>query len=307
MKRLALLVVVLASLCACGSSHRSVHQLGSNVIDYRPNVAPSSVTALANERERAAGRSAAALLKSVPLPPGAVRLPTPAPTSPLAQSGLGVSTVVMTADRFSLWRVPGTRHAFIAFEKRHLLPALRAQGLGSAPNGWTGYEVDGPIVNGSARWAISVQVMPDGGSTRVRFDAGSAWVYPRSLSEVLPAGVTEVDVHGAGVDRRVTNPAQVGRIVRWFDALNVAQPGPMVGCVAIIDSTVTFVFRSSSHAPLATAYVPTAGPTTNCNSIRFSIRGKEQTPLIDNLVANGHYFADRVQRLLGVRFSRPQL
>jgi hypothetical protein len=235
-----------------------------------------------------------------------VRVAAPSGFDQLARSGLGVSTVEMTADRYSVWRVPEKGTAVIAYEKQHLLPDLRTEGLGSTPEGWTGYELFGPKVNGSSRWAISVAVEPDGGQSRVRFDAGEAWIYPRSPREVLPTGVREVDIRGAGVDRRATDPTDVRHLVRWFDALNVTQPGPAVECMAIIDSSVTFVFRSASRAPLATAHVPSSGLANNCNSIRFSIGGSRQWPLIDTLLTHGHYFVDRVQRLLGVRFTAPR-
>jgi len=303
MKKLLLIAGATVALAGCGSAR---YTASSKDVSYRPQVPPSSVTALAHRREATADRSASALLKRVPLPPGAVRSPAPTGFDQLARSGLGVSTVEMTADRYAVWRVPGTGRALIAYERRHLLPRLRTEGLGSTPEGWTGYEVLGPVANGSPRWAISVAVEPDGGQTRVRFDAGVAWIYPRSPSEVVPAGVAEVDIRGAGVDRRVTDPNQIRQLVRWFDALNVNQPGPSVGCAAIIDSTVAFVFRSADRAPLATASVPSVGPTDNCDAIRFSVGGKRQWPLIDDLRRRGQYFVDRVERLLGVRLTQPR-
>lgn len=295
----ALVAGAVTLLSACGGAHQ---MSGSYAIDYRPHVPRSNVTPLANRREREAGRAAAALLGRVPLPPGAVRLPVPSPTDQLVASGLGVSTVTMTADRYSVWRVSGSGAAVIAYEKGHMLPRLRAAGLGSTPGGWQGDEFVGPSENGSPRWSVSVTVEPDGGQTRMRLDAGVAWIYPRLPGEVVPHGVHEVDIRGAGVDRRVTNPKQVERIVRWFDALNVTQPGPAVSCALVVDSLVTFGFHAANRAPLATAHVPSSAPTSNCDSIGFSIGGTRQTPLIDNVEPRGQYLVDRVQRLLGVTF-----
>jgi hypothetical protein len=302
-KRLLIVGAATVVLAGCGNARLAA---SSKDISYEPFVPPSSVTALAKRREATADRSAAALFKRVPRPPGAVRARAPSGTDQLAISGLGVSTVDMTAARYSVWRVPGTGPAVIAYEKRHLFPHLRTEGLGSTPEGWTGYEVFGSMVNGRPPWAVSVAVEPDGGQTLVRFDAGVAWIYPRSPREVVPAGVTGIDIRGGGVDRRVTDATQVRQLVRWFDALNVSQPGPAVSCGVAIESTVTFGFRSANRAPLATAFVPSAGPTSNCDSIRFSIDGKRQRPLIDNLDELGHSFVDRVQRLLGFRFSEPR-
>lgn len=297
MKRALPLLAAGILLSACGATR---HALGSSVIDYRPHVPKSSVTPLANQREARANREAARLLSRIPLPSGAVRLPAPAPTDRLAQSALGVSVVQMTADRYSIWRVPMSGQAVIAFEKRHKLPGFHEQGLGSSPDGWGGEEFDGRIVNGSASRAVAVTVVPDGSQTRVRLDAGVGWIYPRSPQEVLPAGVREIDIRDETVSRRVTDAGQVARIVRWFDSLNVAQPGPSVGCMVTAASQATFVFRSASGARLAGAVVP-SGPANNCDSIRFSVGGKRQTPLIDATMGK-NAFVFRVERLLGLKF-----
>src|SRR5262245_4534153 len=100
----------------------------------------------------------------------------------------------------------------------------------------------------------------------VRADAGVVWTYPRSPREVVPAGVREIDIRSlrlqpalrrAGarrVTRRVTNPREVARITRWFNALNVVQPHTYVaGCMLVLSVPVRFVFRSTSGATLASA------------------------------------------------------
>lgn len=309
MKPLLLLALGLTLvLTACGAGSGPAPQVtsrGSDVIDYRPHVHRSSVTPLANRREARAGREAERLLKRIPLPPGAARLGQAPPASdPLSQSGLGVSIVSMTADRYSYWRVPESGRAVIAFERRHMLPGLHGEGTGSSPGGWASEEFDGPVVAGSPKRAVSVTVEPYGGGFVLRLDAGVAWIYPRSPKEVVPATVREVDVHGGGVARRVTDPAQVRRIVRWFDALHVVQPGPAVNCPLELAARIRLGFRSAGGTKLAGAVLPSQ-PATNCNSIRFTSRGAEQTPLIDaTWGTNG--FAGRVQRLLGVRFSEPR-
>jgi hypothetical protein len=139
-------------------------------------------------------------------------------------------------------------------------------------------------------------------STVVRIDAGAAWIYPRSPREVVPAGVREIDIRDEHVARRVTDPAKVARIVRWFDGLNVTPPGVHVECMALIASRATFVFRSAGGAKLASAVVPSR-PADGCDAISFSIRGHEQTPLVDGVFGR-RAFVNRVQRLLGVRFPK---
>ncbi|MGH2977830.1 MAG: hypothetical protein ACRDKC_05600 [Gaiellaceae bacterium] len=121
---------------------------------------------------------------------------------------------------------------------------------------------------------------------------------------MVPSAVRELDITGTGVSRRVTNPAQVARIVRWFDALNVVQPGKeIVSCPLVLAAKVTFVFRSASGDALASAMVPSQGAADGCNPIQFSVHGKRQTPLIDATPGKGKSFADRVQRLLGMSFN----
>jgi hypothetical protein len=150
---------------------------------------------------------------------------------------------------------------------------------------------------------LTVSMARRGGRTVIRVDAGAAWVYPRSPREVVPVGVREIDITGGGVSRHVDRPARVRRIVRWFDALNIVQPGqPAVSCPLILASQVKVSFRSRSGAQLARALVPSS-PANGCNPIRFFIGGEGQTPLIDGTPGRGKAFVRRVERLLGVRFS----
>lgn len=301
-KRALLLLPAAALLTACAGGH---HSRGSSFVDYRPHVPRSSVTPLATQRERQAGREAKTLLGRLTVPPGAVRFEqVPFGNQDLNHSDLGVSTVNMTADRYTFWRVPGSAKAAIAFEKRHMVPGLRAIGGGSSPDGWASEQFYGPVVGGRPiQREVSVTVVPIGGQTYLRLDAGVSWIYPRSPGEAVPAGVREIGVHGGGVSERVTRPVAVRRIVRWFDALHVVQPGPSVSCMAVITANVRLIFRSASGAVLASALVPSQ-PATNCNSIEFTIHGRPQTPLIDARLGS-YAFATRVQRLLGIRFSEP--
>jgi hypothetical protein len=145
---------------------------------------------------------------------------------------------------------------------------------------------------------LTVDLAPLAGRTVVRVEAGVAWIYPRSPQEVVPAGVREIDIHDRTLKRRIVDPAKVDRIVRWFDALNVLQPGLIVHCPLISSQRATLVFRSASGARLATAIVRPR-PATVCNPIAFSIRGHRQRPLIDG-ASGRHPFLVRVWRLLGL-------
>jgi hypothetical protein len=192
------------------------------------------------------------------------------------------------------------------FLKAHPTAGLRWGGGGSdggpgPPNAIESFY--GRLVGGRpVQRVLSFGLAHERARTFIRVDAGAAWVYPRSPREVLPAGLRAIDISGGGVSRHVTAPARVARIVRWFDALNIVQPGQgAVHCALGPLYSVKFVFRSASGAELASAIVP-AGPTNGCDPIQFTLGGRTQTPLIDSTPGKGKAFIDRVQRLLRIRF-----
>jgi hypothetical protein len=302
MTRVFPLTLIVLLLVACGSGHRAP----SRAVDYRPLEPGPDVTKLANQRERRAGREAEKLLRQLSLPPGAVRLRAPALSNRMANPGLGVSVMNMTAARFSLWRVPRSSKSVLAFEKRHMLSGLRSAGGGSGLDGFASAQFFAPIVRGlPSQREVSVTVEPRRGGSTLRLDAGVSWIYPRSPQEAVPAGVHAIDIHGGGVDVHVTARRTVARILRLFAALHVAQPGPAVGCALVIAPHVHIAFRSAGGATLARAATD-GSPATNCNSIEFAIRGKRQLPLIDARM--GRYtFIEQLQRLLGHHFSDEQL
>lgn len=301
MKRLLAIGAVALLAAGCGSGHANQAR-GSYVVDYSPHVPRSSVTPIANHRQHLAERAAQRLLNRIPLPPGATRWTSAlARTDQLTHSELGVSVISMTADRYLLWTVPGSAKAVLGFERRHMLPGLKEVGGGSSPGGFGTAEFDGRHpVGGPIGREVSMSLEPHGNGTLLRIDAGISWIYPRAATEVVPAAVREIDIHGDYIWRRVTKPAEVAKIVGWFNGLNVMQPGPSVGCMVTTASRVHLVFRSATRARLAGAVGP-SGPASNCSPIQFWIGGKSQTPLIDATFGAG-YFASRLERLLGVKF-----
>jgi hypothetical protein len=303
MKRLLPLGTVLLVVTACAAGTRSAPP----AVDVGLTVRHPSVRAIAAARKREAGRKAEKLLNRVVLPRGARRIRQPAGVDVLSRSGLGTSMRTEFAQRHGFWRVPARLSTVAAFVKSHPLPRFEQPSSAGSVQGerpvWRSLDFDGPLVEGRPMQRLfTITAAALHGSTFVRIDAGAAWIYPRSSREVLPSGVREIDIRDEHVVRRIVGRGKVGRIVRWFDALNVVPPGAHVICGALVASNVRLTFRSASGGRLATAVAPSR-PGDGCAPISFSIRGNGQTPLID-AVFGRHAFVHRVQRLLGVRFPQ---
>jgi hypothetical protein len=306
MQRLLLLGTALVlGLSACGGTRKPAVPVG-NVSETVPGV-----QTIAAERRREAGRKAERVLRRVVLPRGASRLRRrpPGGGNVLDTSWLGGSVLTEIADRHALWSVRRPLTWVVAFLKAHPPPGFKldssaAVGAPGPPNAiedFSGRALAGRPV----QRLLSMALARIGGRTVIRVDAGAAWIYPRSPSEIVPSAVRAIDVMGAGVSRHLGDPAKVGRIVRWFDALNVVQPGTTtVHCRLVIASKVHFVFRSASGLDLASAVAPSA-PADGCYPIQFTIGRRPQTPLVDRTTGRGA-FIRRVQRLLGVRFRPPR-
>ena len=213
----------------------------------------------------------------------------------LTRPDTGISLLTETAWRFSFWRVRMPLESLYASLKARPPRGFRYVGGGGLYrsldffNGYTGVR----------QRQLTVDLARLAGRTVLRLEAGVPWIYPRSPLEVVPRGVREIDIRDRHLARRVADATLIARIVRWFDRLNVVQPGPVVECPLILATRATFVFRSASGARLATALVPSR-PANACNAIAFSIRGHRQRPLIDAAYGRGA-FVNRVQRLLGLR------
>jgi hypothetical protein len=301
MNRLLPLGTALLVVTACAAATRSA----PHAVDVGLRVRHPSVKAVAAARKREAGRRAEKLLHRVVLPPGASRARQPAGVDVLSRPGLGTSVITEFAERHGFWRVRAPLSQVVAFVKAHSLPGFdqlsSSQSVADERPVYRSLDFYGPLLHGRpVQRFYTVTAVALHGATTLRVDAGAAWIYPRSPREVVPAGVREIDIRDERVVRQVTDRAKVARIVRWFDALDVAPPGVHVECKLIFASRARFVFRSASGAKLAAAAVPSR-PADGCNSIAFSIRGRRQTPLID-AVFGRHAFVHRVQRLLGVRF-----
>ena len=312
MKRLLLLGLVLA---ACGGSHRrAVPHIG--VVRPGPDLSPVSavpvsaarVHAVAVAHRRQAGSEAEILLHRLVLPPGAIRtrrVPVGRRTYVLRRPQLGGPVLTELADRHGYWRLRGSPRSAVAFVKRHRLPGFDLRQV----HEWQGESrstfllFPGSQAGGHPmRHLLAMRFVPFHGGTLVRIDAEAAWIYPRSLREVVHGDVREIDIKTLRGTRRLTDLAKIARVIAWFDKLAVEQPGPGVTCLTVATVSVEFVFRSASGATLGSANVPLA-PASGCDPIAFTSRGHRQKPLIDSTPAHGMAFVDRVQRLLGVRLE----
>jgi hypothetical protein len=114
-------------------------------------------------------------------------------------------------------------------------------------------------------------------------------------------GARQIDVSStSGVSRRVTDPAEVAKIVSWLEALPAARRGLYMCPYIRADSPkVRFVFRAAGGGILARARVLDAfrGLSGPCNPIQLEV-GARRPQLL-----SGGRFLLRVQRLLGVRFG----
>jgi hypothetical protein len=249
-----------------------------------------------------ARRDATRLLQRVVLPAGARRL-TEAPGGAgglLAQPPSAPGTPQLV-DRHGLWRVRASFGSVVAFEKAHAPHGSTLDGWSSAsgphyPSN-QGLQFTFAAVAGklSSRELEVETVALRSGWTAIRVDAQDVWVVTRPRSEVVPAGVHAIDIGS----HQVTGGAKVARIIRWFDALPIAQPGVGLYCALIrSDSpTVRISFLDGNGDVLARASLLDAfhGVSSPCNPIRFSIHGHTQTPLV------GGRFLLRVERLLRIR------
>jgi hypothetical protein len=128
-------------------------------------------------------------------------------------------------------------------------------------------------------------------------------------SQRVPNGVSEIDIRAPVrittspeapdiFSRRVTDPAQVRRIIGWFDSLQ--QPGSNnTLCAGGLVADVTFTFRSANGVDLAKAFSPPAVAEA-CDTIQFSAHRLLETSLVDGNQATP--LIGRVKRLLGPRF-----
>ena len=277
---------------------------------------PPAVTAARRRRARA---DATTLLGRVRLPAGAEQLSSePAGdggtlSRPVSRPAIPTTLV----DEHTWWRVPGSAASVLAYTRAHVPrggkfreSGSQATGRGDIVSGYDGF-VWPPVgrLLGSRELLVQITKLA-GGGTGVRVDAQVQWIIPRPVSERIPRGVREIDVTRAvpgdapSLEVKVVAPHEIGALVAMVDALGIIQPGAYSCPSQQGDApVVTFTFRASDEGTvLASASEPASArePTTSCNPMTFSIRGRPQTPLLGGAAVVG-----KAGRLLGVHLQTP--
>lgn len=264
----------------------------------------------------AAGREASALLARLVLPPGA----TPSPGEPSGDGGLLAKPAMATgwrkvADRHAWWTVPGDPAAVLAFIDRH--PPAGSRWSGSVSGGASGtptlqavtfaWPTKGAEL-GQRQLAVGVVAL-SGGRTGVRADAQVQWIVPRPAAERIPAAARVLDVTVASpgaaplLARTFTGRRRVAGVARLLDRQPILQPGNGYNCPAISTAqpVVTFAFRARPGGAVvarATVDAVASGPSTPCDAIALTIRGRREPALL-----GGPAVVRGAQRLLGVRLA----
>ncbi len=290
--------------------HAEKSLLGGNIV-YRVQeliganwIGPTDVAGIASHRKAEAQHKAAVLLHNFRPPPGAKRTGAPKEYGGVLNSiGRPLGEAI---DQTRFWRVPASLSRVIAFVEAHDVPrgfttgGGRISGGGSPPN----QQIDFYNKPFDTKFLEVSALQTRTGTTILRVDTQVVWVYPRSPKERIPAGVREIDFSTPTLAKRVTNPAVIARIVRWFDALPIVPPG--IGtppCPLVQTTPVTLDFHDAGGAVLAHVAVDAIEPkglSGICDPIAVQILGGNQPSLL------GENFIGRVQREIGVTVKAPQ-
>jgi hypothetical protein len=273
----------------------------------------------ATTNRNAAARDATVLLGRLALLPGATKLPAE-PSGDggvLARPASGPPAVSPVIDRHRWWTVPGRNGAVTAFIRAHaprggklLMSGAGVRGPGLPAGHVLAYQwaaVRGVLW--SRELVIAVVDLP-GGRAGIRADAQVQWTIPRPADERIPAGAHELDVTrglpGTAPTLRVhvIDLARIRRLAAMIDQLETVQPGVWACPVYPVKAPiVTFTFRARlDGAALAVAREPAFAtePTTPCDPMTFSIRGRTRRPLL-----GGATVVRAAGRMLGIRLHVP--
>jgi len=265
-----------------------------------------SIHAVAARRARAAEREARTILHEFVPPPRArpvdVRPGQYRSAHVLHQSA--PMQVVEVADAHRFWSVRRPLAEVAAFLRAHPLRGFGGRGAeyGSNVPHYVRWGRSSPIGSPTPSRFVAITAVALPRRTIVRVDVQVVWVYPRSPRERVPPATREIVVHTPQGVRTVADPAKVGRIVRWFDALPISPPDVHVFCLARLTAHMTLSFRSAGGAWLAQARVPVT-PAGVCDPIGFRIGAHARRPLVDRDPRKS--FSGRLEGLLGIYLAAP--
>jgi hypothetical protein len=261
--------------------------------------------------QQAAETSAASLLASLNLPPGATRQASePAgDDGTLGQPASGPPMTPNVVDDAAWWVVPGTVQQVVQYLEHHPpaggQPSLSGQGSSSGKPTVTAVGFGWPAVPGqlSLRTLVVAVVQLQNGSTGVRADGEAVWITPRPASERLPGGAQRVVLSTSRFGKLVQGPftvtsrREVRKIVSLLNALPAFQPGAF-SCPADFGWRIRLAFygsmKDSNATPIAVAVVEPNG----CGAVRLRLRGRAQPAL-----AGGYALTKRLSDVLHLKFD----
>jgi hypothetical protein len=113
----------------------------------------------------------------------------------------------------------------------------------------------------------------------------------------IPPGIREIDVRSPSGLVRVTDPAKVDRIVRWFDRLPTVRPGVFYCPMLVNGPQITLTFRNADGVLARARYAADSSNhslvSRQCDPISYRVLSRSRRALI------GGHFLQRVQRLIG--------
>jgi hypothetical protein len=236
------------------------------------------------------GQAASHALDRLALPPGAVVSGLVRGTPIELWSPSNRLAIANHVDVYRVWRLRQSPGRVMAFIEAHR-PAGSSLGVGteasSAANGGPAKVQAATVeINFSATrsgiWRqLAVDIVSlDGGVTALRVDSEAGWVMPRPKSDLIPAGVTRVELewrlrtgahHGLVT---VTKPQRVKALVSLFNSLPSAQRGTGL-CKRAPYGFIRFAFEAGQGTPplaLATWAPP-------CQNLGLEINGGPSSPV----------------------------
>lgn len=304
-------IAIIAALLLALASSRSAGAGVAAASKSRQGAPHAHAATTATNRDLAAAE-ASRLLRLLVLPSGAqaVNQPPAGGKDILSRPALVIGSPQLV-DRHAWWRVPAGPATVLAFLKAHLPHRGKLNGGGHLDAGSHDkyLQFSWPPLKGRLQERhlfVSVVALRHD-SSGVRADAEVVWTVPRPASEIIPRGVTAVDItrrawrRTPGVSITVTSPTKARKIVGWVNRLEIVQPGARECPPTRPERPLTLSFRGHGGALLAQARFPveTAGACDTAMSL--TIRGTAQTPL-----AGGEELLRRISGLLGKTVPIPR-